>query len=89
MLPFGSAQDKKPPQLPSGQSSSVGSDKEPDGRQCRDRRPARLLAWEYKYVIRTSNRLDDFEKALSSNATSGWEYVGTETLQVTDSNKKD
>jgi hypothetical protein len=45
-------------------------------------------AWEYKYVIRRSSRLDEFQKALSTNAVDGWEYVGTETLQVADSNRK-
>jgi RNA polymerase sigma factor (sigma-70 family) len=37
-------------------------------------------AWEYKYVVRKSSYLGDFEKTLSTLAKQGWEYLGTESL---------
>src|SRR5262249_18969755 len=41
-----------------------------------------LGAWEYKYVIRKSDRLDEFQRTLASHSADGWEYVGTETLVI-------
>lgn len=44
--------------------------------------------WEYKYVPRTSDKLEDFQKTLSQYATDGWEYCGTESLTPTDAKNK-
>lgn len=98
LLPFGSAQEKKaPPMVPAGQrttgSPDTGAGSGSGGMAMPGMGgmgPGRSAspAWEYKYVIRVSSRLDDFQKVLSQHANSGWEYVGTETLQVTDADKK-
>ncbi len=88
LLPLGSAQDKNPPLQPAG-PASIGSDTgTATGTPPASGGRSANAAWEYKYVIRKSNRLEDFQDTLSTHAAGGWEYVGTESLQVTDSTKK-
>ena len=103
VLPLGSAQERKAPPIIPGAPGGVGGDASPQqgqpgmgmpgmpgmpgmGGGGSGRRPT--PAWEYKYVVRRSSRLDDFQKVLSTNAADGWEYVGTESLQIGDANKK-
>jgi RNA polymerase sigma factor (sigma-70 family) len=38
--------------------------------------------WEYKFVPRKSESLEDFEKLLVENGAAGWEYCGVESLSA-------
>ncbi len=76
LLPLVGAQEKPGSNLYPGGGSSPGM--QPGGAPG-NARTSITAAWEYKYVIRRSNRLEEFQKALASYAGDGWEYVGTES----------
>jgi Bacterial type II/III secretion system short domain/Sigma-70, region 4/Domain of unknown function (DUF4177) len=90
IVPFGIAQEKQLPRADAvGPATNRGSDAGlTAGPAATSGTRSATAAWEYKYVVRQSSRLEDFQKTLSTQAASGWEYVGTETLDVADSNKK-
>jgi RNA polymerase sigma factor (sigma-70 family) len=84
-MPAGNAQDKAPAGGPGVGSPDTGGGAPGKGRSvASDRGVTTAGAWEYKYVARKSDRLDDFRKVLASHSAENWEYVGSETLQVDD-----
>ena len=40
--------------------------------------------WEYKFVPRKSESLEEFQRVLTENGNSGWEFCGVQSLTATD-----